>query len=262
MKTKRILRFRCSERLLHWSIALPFLACLVTALTLVFLRDMEFMAMERELMSRAHKISGLFLITLPVLVLLVHIRDFIIHIKNIKEGWLWSFDDIKWLALMPFSMISSLVSLPEEGKFNAGEKVNFIMTMLGHSIFGITGFLMLTTEDSFLANIVHILLAILVLPVVGGHIFMATINPPTRKGLMGMVTGFVDREWAKHHYRRWYVEKFGEPDFSSGGVHTKDKDQTGEPSGVWIEALFRPIPAVVVIGSIYLITFFCLEKLV
>ena len=35
---------------------------------------------------------------------------------------------------------------------------------------------------------------------------MAVINPATRKGLEGMITGFVDRQWAKHHYRRWYRE--------------------------------------------------------
>ena len=33
---------------------------------------------------------------------------------------------------------------------------------------------------------------------------MALINPSSRKGLNGMITGHVDREWGKHHYRRWY----------------------------------------------------------
>ncbi len=37
---------------------------------------------------------------------------------------------------------------------------------------------------------------------------MATINPDTRKGLPGMISGHVDRQWAKHHYTRWYRENF------------------------------------------------------
>jgi hypothetical protein len=41
-----------------------------------------------------------------------------------------------------------------------------------------------------------------------GHIFMATLNPGTRVGLQGMISGFVDRQWAKHHYRRWYREHY------------------------------------------------------
>ena len=35
---------------------------------------------------------------------------------------------------------------------------------------------------------------------------MALINRSTRPALEGMLTGYVDRAWAKHHYRRWYRE--------------------------------------------------------
>lgn len=41
---------------------------------------------------------------------------------------------------------------------------------------------------------------------------MATINPDTRVGLPGMTTGMVDRQWASHHYGRWYREHFTEVD--------------------------------------------------
>jgi hypothetical protein len=51
-------------------------------------------------------------------------------------------------------------------------------------------------------------MAVAGIPLVVGHIFMATVNPGTRVGLSGMVTGWVDREWARHHYRRWYREHF------------------------------------------------------
>jgi hypothetical protein len=51
-------------------------------------------------------------------------------------------------------------------------------------------------------------MAILATPLIAGHMFMATLNPSTRKGLQGMISGFVDRQWAKHHYRRWYRENF------------------------------------------------------
>ncbi|MEN8264544.1 MAG: hypothetical protein ABFR82_13895 [Nitrospirota bacterium] len=34
----------------------------------------------------------------------------------------------------------------------------------------------------------------------------ATINPDTRSGLPGMTSGYVDRDWTKHHYTRWYRE--------------------------------------------------------
>jgi hypothetical protein len=56
---------------------------------------------------------------------------------------------------------------------------------------------------------VHFALALIAAPLMLGHIFMATVNPSTRVGLQGMISGFVDRDWARHHYTRWYRETFG-----------------------------------------------------
>jgi cytochrome b subunit of formate dehydrogenase len=43
-----------------------------------------------------------------------------------------------------------------------------------------------------------------------GHVYMALINPGTKAGLKGMISGYVDRHWARHHYGRWYRENFEE----------------------------------------------------
>jgi cytochrome b subunit of formate dehydrogenase len=50
----------------------------------------------------------------------------------------------------------------------------------------------------------HFFMALNAVPLIGGHLYMALINPSSRKGLNGMITGHVDRSWGKHHYRRWY----------------------------------------------------------
>jgi hypothetical protein len=59
-----------------------------------------------------------------------------------------------------------------------------------------------------LAWLVHALLALLVTPTMLGHIYMATVNTETRAGLRGMVSGYVNRQWARHHYELWYREFF------------------------------------------------------
>ena len=56
--------------------------------------------------------------------------------------------------------------------------------------------------------IVHLTMAAIVTPLIGGHMYMAMINRGSRVGLPGMITGFVDRQWATHHYRRWYREHY------------------------------------------------------
>ena len=48
----------------------------------------------------------------------------------------------------------------------------------------------------------------MVTPTMLGHIYMATVNPDTRVGLKGIISGYVDRQWARHHYGLWYKENF------------------------------------------------------
>ncbi|MFQ5560808.1 MAG: cytochrome b/b6 domain-containing protein, partial [Nitrospinota bacterium] len=222
-----------------------------------FFRDAAYGPFVREEISRLHQISGFCLAILPATVLITHCRDFILFFKNIREGWLWTFDDMRWITLMPFSLISGKISLPDEDKFNAGEKINFIMTTVSYLVFSITGFLILTLDDPFIPAVIHVVLAVLTLPVIGGHIFMATINPATRQGLRGMITGYVDREWASHHYRRWFRENFLPNEALQN--QTRDKNQPKGPY-LWrfVKALFKIVPAVAVLLALTAISFLSL----
>jgi len=208
--TDEILRFHKSERLLHWSIALPFMICYATALVLVVIYNPAPHRAYRELFSWIHRISGLCLIVLPLLTLVTHRRDYRVHVENIKQGWIWAYDDLKWLLLYGLAAVSSRVILPDQGKFNAAEKLNFMMVMSTYPLFILTGVLIWLPGVSFVSWMTHFAMAAMATPLMLGHIFMATINPGTRIGLKGMVTGFVDRQWAKHHYARWYHENFAD----------------------------------------------------
>jgi formate dehydrogenase subunit gamma len=55
-----------------------------------------------------------------------------------------------------------------------------------------------------LSWILHFMMAMIATPLLLGHLYMALINASTRPGLEGMTSGFVEREWAKHHYGIWY----------------------------------------------------------
>lgn len=208
MPPEKIKRFRKSERLVHWAIALPFLICMASAAVLVLIYNPNPLRPYREIFSWTHRVSGLLLIVVPLLVLATHWRDYKIHWSNVKEAWGWSRDDFKWLALMGLAVVSKRIVLPEEGKFNAGEKLNFMMSTVNHPLLGATGIVLWLTHGAIVPWFVHFSLAVASIPLVAGHIFMATINPASRVGLSGMFSGFVDREWARHHYRRWFREQF------------------------------------------------------
>lgn len=215
--TTKILRFRESERMLHWAIAVPFMMCWLSALILFVIYNPEPTRPFRDVFSWIHRISGVSLILFPSLVMIRRRDEYKIHLYNIKCAWLWTLNDLKWLALMALAAVSKKIVLPEQGKFNAAEKVNFMSVMVACPLFIVTGLLIWLHQIAWAAWLVHAFLALLVSPTMLGHIYMATVNPDTKTGLRGMISGYVDRQWARHHYGAWYRQHF-EKKISAGQV--------------------------------------------
>lgn len=205
----KILRFAKSERHVHWAIAGPFLFSLATAVILVLIYNPDPSRPFRRVFAVLHRTSGVALIVLPILAIFRSRGDVRIYFYNIEQAWIWVYDDFKWLVLMGLAAINSKIQLPEQGKFNAAEKLNFMVLMTTYPLYVATGLLMWLTHLAVLSWIMHFTMFLLATPLILGHLFMALVNPDTRKGLEGMITGFVDREWAKHHYGRWYREHHG-----------------------------------------------------
>jgi formate dehydrogenase subunit gamma len=203
-----ILRFKTTERHLHWAIAAPFMVCYATALVLLAVYNPDPTRPFRAVFSWAHRLSGVCLFVLPLWTVVRHRRDFDVHFHNVRTAWRWRVEDLKWLFLMGLSTIDKRVVLPDQGKFNAGEKLNFMFLTASYPLYIITGFLIWMPGVAFASWMVHISLAALATPLIFGHVFMATVNPDTRVGLSGMISGYVDRRWALHHYRHWYNEHF------------------------------------------------------
>lgn len=206
--SETVLRFCKAERQVHWAIAIPFLVCYSTSLILVNIRNPESQALLRPAVSWIHRISGVCLALLPPLVMLMSGKDWRLHLHNVRQAWLWTLTDVSWLFRMGISAAGLKISLPEQGKFNAGEKLNFMLVMTSYPIFILTGIIIWLPGAALYSWLIHYFLALLATPFLLGHIFMATLNPDTRAGLHGMISGFVDRRWAKHHYPVWYRETY------------------------------------------------------
>jgi formate dehydrogenase gamma subunit len=193
---------------MHWAVAIPFMVCYTTALILVVVYNPDPARPFRHVVSWTHRISGLCLFVLPAFNFARHWRDASLHLRNVGQVWKWSWDDVKWLFLIGPASMNPKITLPWQGKFNAGEKINFMVLSSTYPIYVCTGLLIWFGASPYLSWLVHFSLAVVATPLLLGHVFMATVNPDTRPGLRGMITGFVDREWARHHYRLWYVEHF------------------------------------------------------
>lgn len=202
----KVLRFAKSERLLHWSIAGPFLVSFATGVILALIYNPDPSRPFRQIFAVLHRASGVAFAILPMLATFKRRGDASIHLYNIKQAWTWMYDDIRWLALMGLAAVTRKIELPEQGKFNAAEKINFMVLMATYPLYIVTGLLMWFTHLAVFSWILHFLMALLAAPLILGHLYMALINSGSRPGLEGMTSGYVDRHWAKHHYRRWYRE--------------------------------------------------------
>ena len=207
---QKIMRFRKSEINLHWALAIPFMICYATALALVIIFNPDPSHPYRAIVSWIHRISGVCLVIFPLIAAIKKSHDFRIHFHNIKQAWTWSLSDIKWLCLMGLAAVSKKIKLPEQGKFNAAEKLNFMTLTATYPLYIITGILIWVTNGLLLSWLIHFGMAIIATPFIIGHLFMAMVNPSSRVALSGMFSGFVDPAFVKHHHTKWYNENFKE----------------------------------------------------
>jgi formate dehydrogenase subunit gamma len=111
-------------------------------------------------------------------------------------------DDRRWLA--PVRILRRRPA-PPVGRFNAGQKLNARLALLGLVGLYSTGVYLLVVGRSAFGHL-HGPFALLTSALIAAHIFMAVVNPSTRHALRGMTLGSVDREWAAHHFPRWVEE--------------------------------------------------------
>lgn len=195
-------RFNLSERLFHWAFAIPFMLTILTGLALYF-QGLEKLVGSRELVRDVHRFAGLAVVVLPLLVLAFGDRHGIA--RDASEVDRWSKDDRRWFRSWLWRKVGGRDKLPKQGRFNAGQKFNAVLTLAGIVWLSITGLLIfpgihppfwLVSNSRDLHNLAWMVLTLAVI----GHIFLAAVYPPTRPGLFGIITGRVRRDWlAQHH---------------------------------------------------------------
>ncbi|HYF94364.1 MAG TPA: cytochrome b/b6 domain-containing protein [Symbiobacteriaceae bacterium] len=205
---ERVFRFVAAERIAHWFHALSFLVLLLTGLALVIRGVAALLGAEVMLaFGLTHRAVAVVFTAVAVPVLMIGAR------KSAGEWVRGSFrfdkDDLRFLARFPRDFFGLKVNLPEQGRFNAGEKINSIFQILGWFAMVLTGW-MLVWKDALPRDLarwalaVHSFSALFLGAVVLGHIYLASIHPHARPGFTGMTSGWVPAWWARGHYRKWY----------------------------------------------------------
>ena len=193
-------RFSDYERILHWVLAIVFLFLAVTGLILLLGRSLlipilgqPVFAIVASASKEGHNLFGpIFLLSL-ILMLISFAR------RNLYER-----GDLTWLLRGGGFIGKGHVS---GGFFNMGEKSWYWLVFLVGLAISISGLILVSPNFGQgrvvmeISHVVHVLGAIVLIAVSIGHMYMGSIG--TEGSAEGMISGYVDINWAQAHHDRW-----------------------------------------------------------
>ncbi len=231
-RTGRLIeRFTSIERLVHWTVAISFVILAITGLTMLFGKYVVLPLFGHTLFSwiafaskNVHNFVGPVFAVSSIVFFIIYVKD------NFPEK-----ADFKWLATAGGAIGKGHVSA---GRFNAGEKLWFWggLVVLG-LIVSASGFVLdmllpgieYTRSNMQIANVIHLVGAVLVASMSLAHIYIGTIG--MEGAYEAMRTGYVDDTWAKEHHDLWY------DDVKSGKVPRVRTEEGAAKVGVPLKAL-------------------------
>lgn len=216
MKELRVRRFNRTQRALHWSHSITFFLLLATGLVLL-VPQIGGLVGHHLIVLQYHEYISIFYITGPLLWLIL--GDRMSLLRDLKSFDEWDQDDVDWLKESAMRGPSAR-DLPPQGRFNAGQKLNGILTLAATVGFVVTGLIMwhppwitrwapsFLFSDSVSNNAVflHQVLTWVSIPLVMGHIYLAAIARATRPALRTIIDGTVPMSYAREHHPKWAAE--------------------------------------------------------
>ena len=123
--------------------------------------------------------------------------------------------DVEWLKNVNKMIDGNDHDMPEQGKYNGGQKVLFwglVVGMLALTASGVAmwrAWLHLPVDMVRIASVVHAAAAVWMIGLIIMHVYAAIW---TRGTIRAMLYGTVTRAWAKQHHRGWYRKMTGDND--------------------------------------------------
>jgi formate dehydrogenase subunit gamma len=197
MKAGYVPRFSPVERLLHWVNALGFFFLLATGLIL-YLPSLSMLVSRRQTIQSIHFWGGVGWLAALAAVGVLGGRRLLATARELDT---FDGDDLLWLRRRR----------APQGRFNAGQKINAVLTAAFTVLFGVSGLLLWFGEQDtryrFASTVIlHDGLMYVSLALLVGHLYLALIHPATRHALRGMTLGDVRVEWAMRHHAKWEPE--------------------------------------------------------
>ena len=188
-------RFSLTERALHWIHASAFFALLATGLVLYVPYLGEQIGRRPQIKETHLLVAVAWAIALTAVVVLGDRRGLR---RTLREFDSFDGDDRRWLT----------GRRAPQGRFNAGQKLNAVLTAAFALLFAVSGTLLWLGErnTSFRFDgtiVLHDGLTLFSVVLLTGHLYLALIHPSTRHALRGVTRGDVRVDWAHEHHAKW-----------------------------------------------------------
>lgn len=201
---RTITRFNGFERFMHWLTAACFIVLALSGLNVTFGKSMLLPLIGPQAFTEvsvvakwAHNYLAWPFMLGITLMFLVWIKD---NIPNMV--------DVRW-----FAAGGGIVGKghPPAKRFNGGQKVVFWTVVIGGALLSVSGihlvfpYLAGGVLDLQFWNVVHGIVAVLMVAAILAHIYIGTIGMEGAFDAMG--SGEVDLNWAKAHHSLWVAEE-------------------------------------------------------
>lgn len=197
-------RFTSADRLVHWLIAASFFALLLSGLGLWLPPGANPVLDHRDAVRTVHLDAAIVLIAVMIPALS----------RGAPLNALWhqveyfTRDDWVWLRRVVVPARRRGEPPPPQGRFNAGQKLNTVLTAAAIIGFVVTGAVMWQGER-LLPSLAaacdqwHVWLMFLVTPLILGHMVLALLVPSTRPAMRGILLGAVRLDFARRRHAQW-----------------------------------------------------------
>jgi formate dehydrogenase subunit gamma len=209
-----VTRFEVPTRIVHWALAGPFVVLLLSGLTNFVPRLKATQFGGERLFAWLHVVTGFGALAAVVLLVLPQLAQRSAR-ADLREIARVGLDDYLWMQHQFLTAAGASSRAPAARKFNAGQKLNAAISLgataalLGTGlILGINFVSKRVFTVAFVESVFpwHTWVALLFVPVLLGHLYLALLNPSTREALRAITMGCVRRSWAAQHHAAWLAE--------------------------------------------------------
>src|SRR5215470_10160768 len=201
-----IVRHKLSSRIIHWAVAVTFIATLLSGLP-IWTPIFTWMASifgGLAVCRWLHPWVGVAFLLSTLVLFVAWFRD-----MRFERG------DAGWLGPKMIQYFRYQGEDAPSGKYNGGQKILFYEVLILAIILFASGFVMwypmeFTGELRQLALVVHDAAFILFAASIVVHIYLGTAMEPGT--FQSMTRGTVSKPWARLHHARWYREVTGDRD--------------------------------------------------